>query len=101
MSLRKGNTLISGVGIDGTNGTNGQDGFSPSASVSKVGSISTLTVTDANGTTSTEILDGGQIIQYPVVPTASADNLGQIIQFTGTTDSTYTNGYFYKCVSDG
>jgi hypothetical protein len=94
MSLRKGNTLISGVGIDGTNGV------SPTASVSKVGSISTLTVTDANGTTSTQILDGGQIIQYPTMPTASSSNVGDIIQFTGTTDSTYTNGYFYKCVDN-
>ena len=94
MSLRKGNTLISGAGTDGTNGV------SPTASVSKVGSISTLTVTDTNGTTTTQILDGGQIIQYSVMPTASSENVGDIIQFTGTTDSTYTNGYFYKCVNN-
>jgi len=92
MSLRKGNTLISGVGVDGV---------SPRASVSKSGSVSTLTVTDVNGTSSTEILDGGQIIQYPVMPTASSENVGAIVQYTGTTDSTYTNGYFYKCVSGG
>ena len=94
MSLRKGNTLISGVGIDGTNGV------SPTANVSKVGSISTLTVTDVNGTTTTQILDGGQIIQYDTMPTASSSNVGDIIQFIGTTDSTYTNGYFYKCVNN-
>jgi hypothetical protein len=35
------------------------------------------------------------------MPTASADNLGWIVQFTGTTDSTYTHGYLYECVSDG
>lgn len=40
-------------------------------------------------------------VQYSTIPTASADNLGDIIQFTGTTDANYTNGYFYKCVSDG
>lgn len=94
MSLRKGNTLISGAGIDGTNGV------SPTASVSKVGSISTLTVTDANGTTSTQILDGGQYIQYSTMPTASSENVGSIIQYTGATDSTYTNGYFYICVDN-
>ena len=33
-------------------------GFSPIATVSKVGNISTLTVTDANGTTTASILDG-------------------------------------------
>lgn len=40
-------------------------------------------------------------IQVSALPTASADELGKIYQFIGTTDSTYTNGYFYKCVSDG
>ena len=40
-------------------------------------------------------------MQYSSMPTASADNLGTIVQFTGATASPYTNGYFYKCVSDG
>ena len=35
------------------------------------------------------------------MPTASADNLGDIVIYTGATDATYTNGYAYKCVSDG
>lgn len=43
----------------------------------------------------------GQTIQVDVLPTAGADELGNIYQFVGTTDSNYTNGYFYKCVSDG
>lgn len=98
MSLRKGNTIISGAGKDGADGA---DGISPSASVSKSGSVSTLTVTDARGTTTTDILDGGQVIQYVTMPTASADNLGDILQYIGASDETYTNGYFYKCVSDG
>ena len=41
------------------------------------------------------------VIQKSTMPTASSTNLGTIIQYIGTTDSTYTNGYFYKCVSDG
>lgn len=45
--------------------------------------------------------DGGQTIQYDTMPTASIDNLGQIVQFIGTTDANYTNGLFYECVSDG
>ena len=49
MSLRKGSTLISGVGIDG---------ISPSATVSKNGAVSTLTVTDKTGTTTVNINDG-------------------------------------------
>lgn len=36
----------------------GQDGFSPTAIVTKSGNKSTLTVTDKNGTTSVDILDG-------------------------------------------
>ena len=40
-------------------------------------------------------------MQLSTVPTASVDYLNKIIQYTGTTNSTYTNGYFYKCVSDG
>lgn len=40
-------------------------------------------------------------IQRASLPTASADELGKIYQYIGATDSTYTNAYFYKCVSDG
>ena len=39
--------------------------------------------------------------QVSTIPTASVDYLDKIVQFIGTTSSTYTNGYFYKCVSDG
>lgn len=44
--------------------------------------------------------DSGQTIQVTTLPTASASELDKIYQYIGTTD-TYTNGYFYKCVSDG
>jgi len=40
----------------------------------------------------------GQTIQYETMPTASADYLGKIVQYTGTTNANYTNGYFYVCV---
>ena len=57
---------------------------------------------DAGYLTSHQDISGKQdIIQYSIMPTASISNLGDIIQYTGTTNSTYTNGYFYKCVSDG
>lgn len=42
--------------------------------------------------------EGGQIIQYDTPPAASQDNLGKIIQYTGTTNDNFTNGYFYKCI---
>lgn len=38
--------------------------------------------------------------QYSTMPTASSENVGQIVQYIGTTDANYTNGYFYICVSD-
>lgn len=37
-------------------------------------------------------------LQYSVMPTATEGLLGLIIQYVGATDSSYTNGYFYKCV---
>ncbi len=42
----------------------------------------------------------GQTIQYETMPTPSADYLGKIVQYTGTTNVNYTNGYFYVCVSE-
>ena len=38
---------------------------------------------------------------YDTMPTASASLVGTIVQYVGTTTANYTNGYFYKCVSDG
>ena len=39
--------------------------------------------------------------QVSIMPAASADELGKVYQFIGTTDANYTHGYFYECVSDG
>lgn len=47
-----------------------------------------------------ELAKKQDIIQYSTVPTASASLVGKIIQYTGTTDSTYTNGHFYKCAEN-
>ena len=40
------------------------------------------------------------VIQVSVMPTAEVANVGKTVQWIGAT-STYTNGYFYQCVSDG
>lgn len=37
------------------------------------------------------------IMQYSTIPTASSSLVNKIVEYTGTTDSTYTNGYFYQC----
>ena len=58
-------------------------------------------VDSVNGKTGTVVLDAKDIgLQYDTMPTASATYENQIVQYTGTTDSNYTNGYFYKCVED-
>lgn len=51
-------------------------------------------------------LDAGGLIgdfvpQYTTMPTADISHADQIVQYKGATDSTYTNGYFYKCVEEG
>lgn len=45
-------------GERGEQGVKGDPGFSPTATVSKSGTVTTLTVTDEDGTTTAEILDG-------------------------------------------
>ena len=43
---------------------------------------------------------GGQSIQYDSMPTASSSLEGRIVQYTGVTDTDYTNGWFYECIED-
>ena len=45
-------------------------------------------------------LGGGSTTQVDTMPLASAETLGQVLQFIGAT-GTYTHNYFYECVSDG
>ena len=81
-------------GLDGQDGQDGEDGFSPSASVSKSGSTTTITITDKDGTTTAEVLDGegaGDVIG----PSSSTDE--HVAVFDGTDgkvikDSGYTIG---------
>lgn len=42
-----------------------------------------------------------EIVQRSALPQASEEEVGKIYQYVGATDANYTNGYFYKCVSDG
>lgn len=46
-------------------------------------------------------VNGKIALQIDTLPTAASSYEGVIYQYTGATDSTYTNGHFYKCVSDG
>jgi hypothetical protein len=47
-------------GADGAQGAAGADGFSPSATVTKSGTTSTITITDKSGTTTAEVVDGSK-----------------------------------------
>lgn len=55
-------------------------------------------VSSVNGKTGAVVLnakDVNAVPQYTTMPTAGSTNVGEIAQFAGTTDATYTNGYFY------
>lgn len=41
---------------------------------------------------------GGGSIQVDTLPDASLEYKDKIVQYTGATTETHTNGYFYKCV---
>ena len=68
-------------GTDGQNGTNGTDGYSPSASVSKNGSIATITITDKDGTTTATVSDG------------TTPNMSNYLAKDNTTEYTPTSNY--------
>ena len=89
MSLRKGNTMISGIG---------SNGYSPTASVSKSSNTTTITITDKNGTTTAQVFDGDS----PEVITSSASTytiasltanksykLGELTSLTITATTTF------------
>lgn len=42
-----------------------------------------------------------QVLKYTSMPSASSSMEGKVVQYIGTSDSTYTKGHFYECVSDG
>ena len=64
---------------------------------------SSVTPTTNNQLVNKKYVDdnGGQTIQYDTMPTASEDTVGQVVQYIGTTDTDYTNGYFYIGATDG
>lgn len=97
---------------DGTNGTNGRDGYVQYTAGSNISiDNNVISATDTtysagsnisitNGEISADLSSKQDIIQYSTMPTASSTNAGSIVQFVGTTDTNYTNGYFYQCVED-
>lgn len=56
-------------------------------------------VSSVNGKTGAVVLtaqDVSAVPQYETMPTASASNLGNIVQYIGESGETYTSGYFYE-----
>lgn len=86
-------------GSDGRDGTDGTDGFSPSASVSKTGSVATISITDKDGTTTAQISDGtnGTNGQDGFSPSASVSKSGD----TATITITDKDGTTTAQVKDG
>lgn len=80
-------------------GDTGDDGISPVASVSKSGTVTTLTVTDRNGTTTAQINDGtnGTDGDDGVSPTVSISKVGKVTTIT-ITDA---NGTHTATINDG
>lgn len=60
-------------GDTGATGRDGADGFSPSAKVEKSGSVVTITITDANGTTIATLTEGAAVDLTPYAKTVYVD----------------------------
>lgn len=52
------------------------------------------------GSTTIDISGKQDIMQFSTMPTADSTTVGKIIQYTGTTNANYTNGYFYIGIND-
>lgn len=65
-----------------------------------LGGYGNYTLLNSDGTIPTDRLPNA-INKYSTMPAAASANVGWIVQFTGTTDSTYTHGYIYECKAQG
>lgn len=61
------------TGSPGADGADGADGFSPIATVTKSGDTATISITDANGTTTTTITDGADANVVDSYSTSTTD----------------------------
>lgn len=50
--------------------------------------------------TQVPVVDADANVQAPVMPEASAETEGAVIQYVGETNEEFTKGYFYECVYD-
>lgn len=82
-------------GAKGDKGDTGDDGYSPSASVSKTGNTTTITITDKTGTTTAEVYDGeGSITDVTQNGTSVLDGtVAKVTVPTKTSDLTNDAGF--------
>lgn len=80
-------------GDKGEKGDNGDVGFSPIAQVSKSGAVATITITDANGTTTAQVSDGiGNITDVKVDGASVVNNSVANIDLTTKVDKVAGKG---------
>lgn len=53
------------------------------------------------GDTQADISGKQDTMQYSTMPTPNESTIGKVVQYIGTTNNNYTNGYFYLGVTDG
>ena len=86
---------VGGVHTQAFDVEDGADGVSVTNATINANGHLILTLSNGN------LIDCGQVLpQYDTMPTPSATNEGQILQYIGTTTSNFTNGYFYQCIND-
>ena len=81
-------------GQAGPQGVAGNDGFSPTATVTKSGSVATITITDKNGTTTATVSDGAGDVESVNGKTGAvvldADDVGALPDSYTETDPVFT-----------
>lgn len=84
---------VGGVHTQAFDVEDGADGVSVVGATIDANGHLILTLSDTN------TIDCGKVLpQYDTMPTPSVSNVGQILQYVGTTNVNYTKGYFYECV---
>lgn len=84
------------AGQDGADGAPGADGFSPIATVTKSGDTATISITDANGTTTATVTDGadGAAGQAATIAVGSTSTLPEGSSATVTNSGTSSAAVF-------
>jgi hypothetical protein len=79
---------------NGANGTNGKDGTSPTVAVSKSGKVTTIDITDKNGTKTATVNDGadGSSVSVSNVSESTASGGSNVVTFSDGKKLTVKNG---------